>query len=137
MMDVDVVKLEAERSFAWHWHPAAIDPDVDYSKEPRTLVEFTLEDAPGGTKLTVVESGFDQVPAARRAEAACRLGRGPATSRRPSRNPSARSSYSGCGSVAGTSRALRDNLILPRSSTLMITTSIASPTSTTSVTRST
>jgi uncharacterized protein YndB with AHSA1/START domain len=42
---------------------------VDYSKEPRTLVTFTLEDAPGGTRLTVVESGFDAVPAARRAEA--------------------------------------------------------------------
>jgi len=34
-----------------------------------TLVEFTLEDAPGGTRLTIVESGFDRVPLARRAEA--------------------------------------------------------------------
>jgi uncharacterized protein YndB with AHSA1/START domain len=42
---------------------------VDYSAEPRTLVEFRLEDAEGGTLLTVVESGFDQIPEPRRAEA--------------------------------------------------------------------
>jgi uncharacterized protein YndB with AHSA1/START domain len=34
-----------------------------------TLVEFRLEDADGGTLLTIVESGFDRVPLARRAEA--------------------------------------------------------------------
>jgi uncharacterized protein YndB with AHSA1/START domain len=35
-----------------------------------TLVEFTLEDAEGGgTTLTIVESGFDKIPLARRAEA--------------------------------------------------------------------
>ena len=42
---------------------------VDYSKEPSTLVEFALEEASGGTRLTVTESGFDQLPAARRDEA--------------------------------------------------------------------
>ena len=47
-----------------------IDPKVDYSKEPTTLVEFTLEDAPGGgTLVRVVESGFDKIPAHRRDEA--------------------------------------------------------------------
>jgi hypothetical protein len=46
-----------------------VDPKIDYSKEPMTLVEFTLEDVQGGTLLKVVESGFDDIPIARRAEA--------------------------------------------------------------------
>lgn len=61
--------IEAERVFAYRWHPGAVDAAVDYSKEPTTLVTFTLEDAPGGTLLTVVESGFGALPASRRAEA--------------------------------------------------------------------
>jgi hypothetical protein len=58
--------MEPERLFSWRWHPAAVEAGVDYSKEPTTLVEFRLEDAPGGTLLTVVESGFDQLPPERR-----------------------------------------------------------------------
>jgi uncharacterized protein YndB with AHSA1/START domain len=46
-----------------------VDPAVDYSGEPTTLVEFRLEEVDGGTRLTVVESGFDHIPAGRRAEA--------------------------------------------------------------------
>jgi uncharacterized protein YndB with AHSA1/START domain len=68
-MEVVVERMEAERFFSYRWHPYAIDPKVDYSPEPMTLVEFTLEDAPGGTRLTIVESGFDRVPLSRRAEA--------------------------------------------------------------------
>ncbi len=34
-----------------------------------TLVAFTLEEVEGGTALTVVESGFDRITLARRAEA--------------------------------------------------------------------
>ena len=49
--------------------PYAIEPGVDYSAEPTTLVEFTLDEADGGTVLTIVESGFDRIPLARRAEA--------------------------------------------------------------------
>jgi uncharacterized protein YndB with AHSA1/START domain len=64
-----VERLEPEVLFAYRWHPYAIDPEVDYSKEPMTLVEFRLEDAAGGTTLTLVESGFDRVPLDRRAEA--------------------------------------------------------------------
>jgi len=60
-----VERMESERLFSFRWHPAAIDPKVDYSKEPTTLVEFRLEDAPGGTLLTVTESGFHALPAAR------------------------------------------------------------------------
>src|SRR4051812_15951535 len=68
-MEVTVVALEAPRRFAYTWHPYAMDPAVDYSKEPPTTVEFLLEPAPGGTRLRVTESGFDKVPAARRSEA--------------------------------------------------------------------
>lgn len=69
VMDVLVVKMERERLFSFHWHPYAIDPQVDYSKEPPTLVEFTLEKSATGTLLRVTESGFDALPAARRDEA--------------------------------------------------------------------
>jgi uncharacterized protein YndB with AHSA1/START domain len=65
-----VVKaMEPERLFSFTWHPYAIDPKTDYSKEPQTLVEFRLETMDEGTRMTVTESGFDKIPAGRRAEA--------------------------------------------------------------------
>jgi uncharacterized protein YndB with AHSA1/START domain len=69
VMDVTIERIEPERLLSFRWHPYAIDPKVDYSQEPTTLVEFRLDEAEGGTRLTVVESGFDRIPAARRAEA--------------------------------------------------------------------
>ena len=69
VMDVTVERVEPERLFSYRWHPYAIEPGVDYSGEPTTLVEFRLEEVTGGTRLTVTESGFDRIPAARRAEA--------------------------------------------------------------------
>lgn len=65
---IDIERIEPERLFAYRWHPYAVDPAVDYSNEPTTLVEFTLEDVDGGarTRLTIVESGFDRIPADRR-----------------------------------------------------------------------
>ena len=68
-MEITIERVDSERLFSYRWHPYAIDPGVDYSGEPTTLVEFRLEEVPGGTKLTVTESGFDRIPAARRAEA--------------------------------------------------------------------
>lgn len=69
-MDMEVERIEPEKYFSYRWHPYAIDPAVDYSKEPTTLVEFRLEDdAGGGTRLTIVESGFDRIPLARRQSA--------------------------------------------------------------------
>ena len=68
-MEVLVERMDGERLFSFRWHPCAIDPNVDYSAEPTTLVEFRLEEVAGGTRLTVVESGFDRIPASRRAEA--------------------------------------------------------------------
>lgn len=61
--------IEPERLFSFTWHPYAIDPKMDYSQEPQTLVEFRLEKTTEGTLLTVTESGFDKIPASRRAEA--------------------------------------------------------------------
>ena len=61
--------MEPERLFSFRWHPYAIEPGVDYSTEPTTLVTFTLEDVGGGTRLTIVEEGFDGIPASRRAKA--------------------------------------------------------------------
>lgn len=69
VMDITVERMEPERLFSYRWHPAAVDPGADYSAEPTTLVEFRLEEVPGGTELTLVESGFDAIPLARRAEA--------------------------------------------------------------------
>jgi uncharacterized protein YndB with AHSA1/START domain len=68
-LDVTVERMEAERLFSWRWHPYAVDPEKDYSGEPTTLVECELTDVPGGTRLRIVESGFDRIPLARRAEA--------------------------------------------------------------------
>ncbi len=68
-MEIRIVKMEPERYFAFRWHPNEVDLTKDYSGEPTTLVEFTLEDVPEGTKLTVVESGFDALPPGRRDEA--------------------------------------------------------------------
>ena len=66
-MIVETVKPETV--FSYRWRPFAMETDVDYSAEPRTLVAFTLEDRDGGTLLTVVESGFDGIPATRRVKA--------------------------------------------------------------------
>jgi uncharacterized protein YndB with AHSA1/START domain len=65
-MEVQVEKIEPEHYFAYRWHPYAVDPGIDYSTEPTTLVEFRLEETGSNTLLTIVESGFDQIPIARR-----------------------------------------------------------------------
>jgi uncharacterized protein YndB with AHSA1/START domain len=68
-LEITIEKMEPERLFSWRWHPHAVDPKHDYAKDPTTLVVFTLEEAEGGTLLTMVESGFDKVPSAYRATA--------------------------------------------------------------------
>jgi uncharacterized protein YndB with AHSA1/START domain len=65
-MEVTIQKCEPEKLLSWRWHPHAVDAQKDYSSEPTSLVEFRLEDAVGGTLLTLVESGFDQIPPERR-----------------------------------------------------------------------
>jgi uncharacterized protein YndB with AHSA1/START domain len=66
-MEVLIERIVPEKLLSWRWHPAAIDPEVDYSHEPTTLVEFELQEVEGGTMLKVVESGLDKIPLARRA----------------------------------------------------------------------
>ena len=66
---ITIDRIEPERLFSFRWHPYAIEPGVDYSKEPTTLIEFTLEEVPSGVMLTVTESGFDKIPLPRRAKA--------------------------------------------------------------------
>lgn len=72
--EVVVEEIVPETRFSFRWHPFAIDPAIDYSSEPRTLVAFELADAVDpqnrqATMLTVVESGFDAIPIERRAKA--------------------------------------------------------------------
>jgi uncharacterized protein YndB with AHSA1/START domain len=69
IFEILIERVEPESLLSWRWHPAAIEPNVDYSREPTTLVVFELQQVQNGTLLSVVESGFDKVPPARRLEA--------------------------------------------------------------------
>jgi uncharacterized protein YndB with AHSA1/START domain len=62
-------RIEPMRRISFRWHPFAVDPDVDYSKEPTTLILCKLQTVADGTQLSISESGFDQIPPARRAKA--------------------------------------------------------------------
>jgi uncharacterized protein YndB with AHSA1/START domain len=66
---VVVERIEPMKLFSFRWHPGAVDPTQDYSKESMTLVTFKLAEAEGGTLLTITESGFEQIPFDRRAKA--------------------------------------------------------------------
>jgi uncharacterized protein YndB with AHSA1/START domain len=67
--ELTVERMEPERLFSWRWHPNSVEAGVDYSAEPTTLVSFELADAAEGTRLSVVETGFDGIPPERRATA--------------------------------------------------------------------
>ena len=68
-IEIAIERMDPESRMSYRWHPYPIDPAANYSTEPTTLVEFQLEEVAEGTRLRVVESGFDGIPAARRAEA--------------------------------------------------------------------
>jgi uncharacterized protein YndB with AHSA1/START domain len=51
---VDVAEIVPEQTFSWRWHPGV-------------KLTFRLENAEGGTLVTVTETGFDQLFASRRA----------------------------------------------------------------------
>jgi len=61
-LELTVDRVEPERLFSWRWHPGS---EAAAPNEPPTLVVFELEDTPGGTLVTVVETGFDRLPASR------------------------------------------------------------------------
>jgi uncharacterized protein YndB with AHSA1/START domain len=67
--EFSVERIEPMRNISFRWHPFAVEPGIDYSKEPTTLIVFELEEVSGGTRLTITESGFDKIPLARRAKA--------------------------------------------------------------------
>lgn len=67
--EVKVVRMDRPELFSFTWHPYAVDPEVDYSGEPPTLVEFRLEPTTAGTRLKLTESGFDALPPGRRPDA--------------------------------------------------------------------
>ena len=64
-----IKELTPSRRFVWQWHPGAVDPTVDYSTEPWTTVTFTLEPNGTGTRLSMSETGFNELSLARRAQA--------------------------------------------------------------------
>lgn len=68
-MGITIERIDPEHLLTYRWHPYAMEPDVDYAHEPTTLVEFHLAEVSDGTQLTVIESGFDHLPLARRATA--------------------------------------------------------------------
>ena len=68
-LELLVERMEPGTLFSFRWHPYAVQPGVDSSKEPTTLVAFTLEEKGAATLLTITESGFEKLPASRRAEA--------------------------------------------------------------------
>jgi uncharacterized protein YndB with AHSA1/START domain len=74
--EATVERMDDGRLFSFRWHPYAVDPRIDYSQEPTTLVEFRLTDHPEGTMLSVVESGFDGIPPHRRRDAFLRNSEG-------------------------------------------------------------
>jgi uncharacterized protein YndB with AHSA1/START domain len=67
--EIAIEQMVPERLFSFRWHPYAVEPGIDYSHEPTTLVEFRLQETPSGVLLTVTESGFDRIPLERRAKA--------------------------------------------------------------------
>ena len=68
-LEMTIERVDPERLLSYRWHPHAVEPGVDYTSEPTTLVEFHLDEVAEGTRLRVVESGFDALPPGRRAEA--------------------------------------------------------------------
>ncbi len=64
-----VEDVEPPHRFSYRWHPGATESDAAIEAEPTTTVTFTLAEIPGGTRLTIVEDGFDALPADRGAQA--------------------------------------------------------------------
>lgn len=66
--EVDIVELTRPTRVVWRWHPGEIDHVLDYSREPKTTVTFTLSSTEGGTRVDVSENGFDEISLSRRAK---------------------------------------------------------------------
>lgn len=57
-----VVEMTPKSRFAYRWEHSDGDESRPLSETPTTLVSFTLEEAEGGTRLTMVESGIAALP---------------------------------------------------------------------------
>jgi uncharacterized protein YndB with AHSA1/START domain len=68
VMEIVVQAIEPKTLFSYTWHPYAVDPAVDYSDETPTLVEFHLSPTAEGSRLVVIETGFDALPEHRKAD---------------------------------------------------------------------
>ena len=62
-----VVERVENSSFAYRWHPGEDCPMDKYPEDQMTTVRFSLAEHPDGTLLTVVETGFENIPESRRA----------------------------------------------------------------------
>jgi uncharacterized protein YndB with AHSA1/START domain len=63
-----IEKVEPERLLSFRWHDYDEKSGVPVAEQPTMLVEFHLEPARGGTRLTIIESGFETLPESRRLE---------------------------------------------------------------------
>ena len=58
-----VETIDPPNRFAYRWIPSdETDQSIPFDEVPSTLVEFSLEDTPDGTRVTVTESGFSHLP---------------------------------------------------------------------------
>ncbi|SOE08779.1 uncharacterized protein YndB with AHSA1/START domain [Hoeflea halophila] len=65
---VEAMEEPKRFSFTWPYDEMVVPEDPDLESKT-TLVEFTLEAEGGGTRLTLRESGFENLPEARRLQA--------------------------------------------------------------------
>lgn len=57
-----IERIEPERLLVFRWVPYELAPGDDPDHHPTTRIEMRLEEIAGGTRLTIVESGFSQLP---------------------------------------------------------------------------
>lgn len=67
--DLLIERIEPMQLFSFRWETYPVDNERGDEDPPVTLVTFRFEEVAGGTQLTIVESGFDRIPLARRAQA--------------------------------------------------------------------
>lgn len=67
--NIVVGEITPQTRFSFHWHPYGVEKDYDYSQEPMTLCTFALSEVPDGVHLVITETGFENIPLARRAQA--------------------------------------------------------------------
>jgi uncharacterized protein YndB with AHSA1/START domain len=63
--EVRIVEVDPPLTLAYQWHPGDMYVLADHPESELTTVTFTLEADPKGTKVTMIESGFANIPEAR------------------------------------------------------------------------